>query len=1146
MSRSSFILVRGVRSALRLVARVAAVLGVIATASAQSLALEAAPYPGLHTGGRATCVAEGEDGRLWIAYSDRMQMIDGARVVDVTLDASPSGRAPIGVRCIAPMPGGGVVLGTNSSVWSVSAGETTARHLRDIPGGVRGLASLSNGAVFVRLARELHCRDPQGEFATLRAPDGTSDFAGMCSTGDALWCWGRSGIWRIAFEGNEPKWIHSSPVRDLERLVAAADGDSLMVLDGDGLFRLEPNGRARLVERLPQLNGVSVAATGPGGFWFAGPGEVWWWSRSGGAPRRVHLYQRGTEVSVDLSWISCDSQGLLWIGSNLDVLRAHKPIGIEHLVLDALDKDEVVTAVAEAPDGTAILATTSHRLLQERDGGWTSLDTPWPVGTSSARRGIVAMHASEQHGLLVGSPSYGIWRHSCGKWSQIPSEPVHALLRTIGVDPQGGLWVIGDQKILHRKSAEAEFERIAMPEGESRMGPAPASLLWLGTDTYLATFRDGVLRKRLGEDAFSLLGETWPTNGVMQLLPAASDSQFHAISGLGFWLVDRSTGDRTLLHPTVPSAAFRSAATATGGRVGLASAAHLGLYDPAASRVRLLSPREGAHPLGYSWRSGIARANGELLFGARRGFTRIRPEAFDHLWSEPRLTGVFVEAAGRGVVVDKVGAHWDIPVGTSSLQVQPRVVDRLRDVPSRFEVAARDASGREVVRSESGVLADLEPGTYSIRASLVGEWPETAEFELGRLTVPERPFRLTWSFGFAVMAAVMLAAAAWYSRRGAVRALPRRITIDRLLSMAHRPPEETLDVAFLSVAAGEECARRSGAHHVSVFLSAPGEASRVRLAEFGAQANEAADLAKATVASGRSFRDGVFVQQSGDHSDVLLCLRGSGLLTFEVFLHRVPTASDDVLEQCAEAVAPVHAALKKQAWIERLEADFAHQSARLAAGMHDLRGSLTALRVSAFSLREGEVSANAQQLANAAEYVLSRVERMLDGLENASGVQLQPGDPAEIACRTIELLRPRAQAKDIWLRRDLPTSVDGVQVDASWYARVVENVVGNAIKFSGGGTVVHVHAEVSAREFVLHVDDQGPGFRDWEREAVFLPGVTGSAYPTGGEAQSGLGLWIGRQAVRAMGGRLWVASKPGKGSRVSLSLPRSSGADRSP
>lgn len=119
-----------------------------------------------------------------------------------------------------------------------------------------------------------------------------------------------------------------------------------------------------------------------------------------------------------------------------------------------------------------------------------------------------------------------------------------------------------------------------------------------------------------------------------------------------------------------------------------------------------------------------------------------------------------------------------------------------------------------------------------------------------------------------------------------------------------------------------------------------------------------------------------------------------------------------------------------------------------------------------------------------------------------------------------------------------PSDFPPVMADHEKLDEVLANLIENAFKFSPGGGTVTVEGEVVGDEVRITVADQGIGLSERDRERVFdrfyRAGDQGTATPPG----TGLGLYICRSLVRAHGGRIWVKSKHGKGSRFTFTLPR--------
>ena len=136
----------------------------------------------------------------------------------------------------------------------------------------------------------------------------------------------------------------------------------------------------------------------------------------------------------------------------------------------------------------------------------------------------------------------------------------------------------------------------------------------------------------------------------------------------------------------------------------------------------------------------------------------------------------------------------------------------------------------------------------------------------------------------------------------------------------------------------------------------------------------------------------------------------------------------------------------------------------------------------------------------------------------------------------VRLLAPRAHEKGLELACRIEPDVPGMVLgDAGRLRQVLVNLVGNAIKFTERGEVV-VTVEVQdapAGDASLHftVADTGIGIPADKQWQVFGPFVQADASTTRRYGGTGLGLTISAQLVELMGGRVWVESEPGRGSR---------------
>ena len=119
---------------------------------------------------------------------------------------------------------------------------------------------------------------------------------------------------------------------------------------------------------------------------------------------------------------------------------------------------------------------------------------------------------------------------------------------------------------------------------------------------------------------------------------------------------------------------------------------------------------------------------------------------------------------------------------------------------------------------------------------------------------------------------------------------------------------------------------------------------------------------------------------------------------------------------------------------------------------------------------------------------------------------------------------------------DRQLAVAPVLADERWMHQVVTNLLSNALKFTPAGGTVTIRTGQEGRDAVLEVADTGVGIPADELPRIFDRFWRGqAAAQTSG---SGIGLAIAAELVWAHGGTLTAASEPGKGTRLTLTLPR--------
>ncbi len=114
--------------------------------------------------------------------------------------------------------------------------------------------------------------------------------------------------------------------------------------------------------------------------------------------------------------------------------------------------------------------------------------------------------------------------------------------------------------------------------------------------------------------------------------------------------------------------------------------------------------------------------------------------------------------------------------------------------------------------------------------------------------------------------------------------------------------------------------------------------------------------------------------------------------------------------------------------------------------------------------------------------------------------------------------------------------------DKQCVGRVIDNLIGNAIKFSGPGTTVCINTEsIPNNRFKIEVKDEAPGFIAEEILKIFQKFQKLSARPTAGESTTGLGLFIAQSMAGKIGGKIFYSARERGGSAFTVDLSKKVG-----
>lgn len=226
--------------------------------------------------------------------------------------------------------------------------------------------------------------------------------------------------------------------------------------------------------------------------------------------------------------------------------------------------------------------------------------------------------------------------------------------------------------------------------------------------------------------------------------------------------------------------------------------------------------------------------------------------------------------------------------------------------------------------------------------------------------------------------------------------------------------------------------------------------------------------------------------------------------------------------------------------LETLRSDF------VATASHELRTPMTSISGAARTLLRHGDQLPPQRHRDFLEMIVGesdRLARIVDQILVASRIEagkidvsFERCDATGIARSVVEAAKHRAPS-GIELHLDAPGALE-VDCDPDRLRQILGNILDNAIKYSpdGGDVRIELHGEDDTVRFV--VQDEGMGFEPSAAEAIFERFHRLDPQQTRGIGGTGLGLYIARELVRRMGGRIWAESERGRGAAFSFELPR--------
>jgi PAS domain S-box-containing protein len=226
--------------------------------------------------------------------------------------------------------------------------------------------------------------------------------------------------------------------------------------------------------------------------------------------------------------------------------------------------------------------------------------------------------------------------------------------------------------------------------------------------------------------------------------------------------------------------------------------------------------------------------------------------------------------------------------------------------------------------------------------------------------------------------------------------------------------------------------------------------------------------------------------------------------------------------------------------LDELKAEF------IATASHELRTPLAAVYGAAQTLRRHDFALDEAGRERFISLIVDESNR-LAGIVNqillANQLEVgrldlvtEPFDAAEMLERVVESARVHAP-DHVTFEIDAAGDVPPVAADKDRARQVLVNLVENAVKYSPGGGRIEVGLDATDGEVLFRVVDEGMGIPTDEQRRIFEKFYRLDPNMIQGIGGTGLGLYICRELVERMGGRIWLESEEGKGSKFFFQLP---------
>lgn len=214
---------------------------------------------------------------------------------------------------------------------------------------------------------------------------------------------------------------------------------------------------------------------------------------------------------------------------------------------------------------------------------------------------------------------------------------------------------------------------------------------------------------------------------------------------------------------------------------------------------------------------------------------------------------------------------------------------------------------------------------------------------------------------------------------------------------------------------------------------------------------------------------------------------------------------------------------------------------------HDLKNPIQALILMTFMLQRNfrkmkpnEIEEQVISINNSMRNFSQLLENLLQWSRSQRGkIEFLPEtyDLSEQVNDILDLILPSADDKGIILYSDIPEETI-IHADKNMISAVIRNLITNAIKFTPKDGQVQITSKNTENYLEISVIDTGIGIKEEDLPKLFRIDVHHTTIGTSEEKGTGLGLILCKEFIEKHGGKIWVESRPGKGSQFKFTIPK--------